>query len=459
MDNEGLASQSLLKVQSGPLGNPGDSSGDEMNVHVPQSLEAQAEMKLISAAQCHMISAQASKPNTTIVQDSLLGAFKMTNGIAKIRKDQFFNICMRLAPDFDIVGKIEHIKQVLIELELTSEEDPQWLNGRCLMSMLLPKDFHYEKKNGQAESTVRIYKGVVYAGTFDKQILGASHNSIIQVLHKEYGSERASQFVDELQFFTNEWLLIKGFSIGLKDCMMPKEAEGVNDEIQDSMYKCFVKADGVEETTDHKGIREVRVSAALGGARDLGMKLAKDALGLNNNFLSTVKSGSKGDFFNITQSMGMLGQQQMKGQRIPNSMNNGERSTVHYPRKSAYPNGELPTKMKYEARGFVGDSFIKGLTPRNWFAHAQAGREGITNTAMSTANSGYLQRKIIKLSEDLTVQYDGTVRDSTGKIIQSSYGGDGFDPTRTVKVDGEQECMDVSRMVNRLNIEHEGELE
>jgi DNA-directed RNA polymerase beta' subunit len=413
-------------------------------------------MKLISAAECHMISAQASKPNTTIVQDSLLGAFKMTNGVVRIRKDQFFNICMRLESDFDIVGQIEHIKQVLIELELTLEDgEADWINGRGLMSMLLPRDFHYEKKNDQNDPTVRIYKGVVYAGTFDKQILGASHNSIIQVLHKEYGSERAAQFVDEIQFFTNEWLLIKGFSIGLKDCMMPKEAKSVDDEIQDSMYKCFVKADGVEETTDHKGIREVRVSAALGGARDLGMKLAKDALAPDNNFLSTVKSGSKGDFFNITQSMGMLGQQQMKGQRIPNSMNNGERSTVHYPRRSGFADGELPTNMKYEARGFVGDSFIKGLTPRNWFAHAQAGREGITNTAMSTANSGYLQRKIIKLSEDLTVQYDGTVRDSTGKIVQNSYGGDGFDPTRTVKVDGGQECMDVSRLVDRLNIDHE----
>ena len=73
----------------------------------------------------------------------------------------------------------------------------------------------------------------------------------------------------------------------------------------------------------------------------------------------------------------------------------------------------------------------------------------------TTATSGYLQRRIIKLAEDIKIQYDGTVRDVTGKIYQLAYGDNGFDPCKTVKVDGQQQVCDVTRMVDSLNLQHE----
>jgi hypothetical protein len=84
-----------------------------------------------------------------------------------------------------------------------------------------------------------------------------------------------------------------------------------------------------------------------------------------------------------------------------------------------------------------------------------SGREGCCDTAMNTATSGYIQRRIIKLTEDIKVQYDGTIRDVVGSVYQLAYGDDNIDPTKTIKVGKEQEVCDVSSIINKLNIKHE----
>ena len=63
----------------------------------------------------------------------------------------------------------------------------------------------------------------------------------------------------------------------------------------------------------------------------------------------------------------------------------------------------------------------------------------------------YSQRKIIKVCEDLTVKYDGTVRNGNNKIIQMKYGDDGLDPKEIIKVDGEMQFINIERLVDRLN--------
>jgi hypothetical protein len=169
----------------------------------------------------------------------------------------------------------------------------------------------------------------------------------------------------------------------------------------------------------------------------------------NNNLLSTVLSGSKGDFFNIAQLTGLLGQQNLLGKRVQPTLNNGKRTLPHY------PFGKLDKEVEYESRGFVRHSFIEGLNPQEFFFHAMSGREGICDTAMGTAKSGYIQRRIIKVCEDIQVTYDGSVRDATDKIYQLSYGDNGMDPCQTVKVNGIQQSCDISRMVDRLNLQFE----
>ena len=135
---------------------------------------------------------------------------------------------------------------------------------------------------------------------------------------------------------------------------------------------------------------------------------------LSNRINYIVTSGSKGKASNIQQMMCLLGQQTIDQKRVPLGFSN--RTLPHYPR---FENG-------IESRGFISSNFMNGLNPQEYFFHAMAGREGVIDTAVKTANSGYLQRKLIKSMEDLKVAHDYTVRTSNNEIVQFCYGYDGF---------------------------------
>ena len=376
----------------------------------------------------------------------------MTKSNSKLRKEQFFDICMKIEMSSqEILDRVQQIRKIL----KMKGKKTQCFNGRGLISMFLPDTLIYERKNDGCpeEPVIKIYRGVLYEGVINKEVVGSSHNSLIQVINKEYGCDAAASFIDHIQFVTNNWLMISGFSVGIEDCMVP---EGCNEagvtkvqQIEDVIQRCYIEAEGIKTTTAHPGIREIRVGAVLSKAKDIGLRIAKDGLREDNNFLSTVYSGSKGDFFNIAQVTGLLGQQSLKGQRVPQTLNHGKRTLPHY------PFGELPVEMEYESRGFIARSFIQGLTPRQVYFHAMSGREGVCDTANGTAKSGYMQRKITKLTEDMCTVYDGTVRDKVGTIYQMAYGDDGLNPTKTVKVGAAQEACDISRLVARMNLEHE----
>jgi len=416
-----------------------------MNIHVPQSVEAQTELRLLSASKYKMISAQSSKSNFCIVQDSLLGAYRMTVGNPAVRKDQFYDISLKLEFDHDrILKKIQLIRRVLKE----KGKKVQCFNGRGLLSLILPNDLFYENKNNADpnEPTLRIYKGVIYEGGLNKAVLGAVPNSLIQVINKEYGVDEAALFIDGVQFITNSWLILSGFSVGIEDCLVQGEEQ--THQIEDVIKKCYIEAEGIKTTTTHPGIREVRITGALSKAKDIGLRIAKESLAKDNNFLSTVNSGSKGDYFNISQITGVLGQQNLLGKRVVPTLNNGTRTLPHYPM------GKLEMEMEYESKGFIDSSFIKGLNPKQFYFHACSGREGCADTAMNTATSGYIQRRCVKLCEDMKIQYDGTVRDAIGSIYQTAYGEDGINPTTTIKVGKEQEICDISSIVNKLNIKY-----
>ena len=129
-----------------------------------------------------------------------------------------------------------------------------------------------------------------------------------------------------------------------------------------------------------------------------------------------VNAGSKGSDLNISQMISCLGQQNVDGKRIPYGFDN--RTLPHFTKFNDTP----------EARGFVESSFISGLRPEELFFHAMGGRVGLIDTAVKTSQTGYIQRRIIKALEDIKVEYDMTVRNNKGKIIQYNYGDDNFDP-------------------------------
>ena len=418
-----------------------DFDGDEMNLHVPATPEGETELRYLSSVKNVLISCQSSKPNITIVQDALIGNYLMTLPDKKLRKDQFFQVCMagdgeKFKVD-NILKKIQIIRRVMKKFG----KKVQAFTGRGLFSLCLPDGFMYEKKNNAHanEPIVKIYNGVLYEGVINKGVLG-SHNSLIHVINKEYGNDAVIDFINNVQFIANAWLIYNGFSVGIADCIATK-----SDEINAVVTRCFVEAKGVEATTTNPYIREVKINAALSKARDNGMRIAKEALNKDNNFLSTVTSGSKGDFFNIAQITGLLGQQNFSGQRIQPTLNNNTRTLPHYKFE------KLDKETEYESKGFIKNSFIHGINPREFWFHAITGREGVTDTAMKTAQTGYIQRRMVKIGEDIQIKNDGTVRNSVGSIYQFKYGNDGLDAEKAIIVDGKPQVCDVKRLVDNLN--------
>jgi DNA-directed RNA polymerase beta' subunit len=349
-----------------------------MNIHAPQSYEAKAELIELSATKHNLISAQGSKANICIVQDALVGAYLMTKDDKKLTKSQFFDLAMKLykptdkGDDYGGLYSPERIKEISKILKKYGKKSSPY-TGRGLLSLLLPNDFIYERKT--SIDTLKIERGVIYEGTFEATSLGRSHNSIIQILNKEYGKDIAVDFVNNIQFAANNWLQYYGFSIGLQDCMITSLEN--TSKIEDAIEKCYIEAKGVEKTTKNDGIKEVRISAALNKAKDIGMRIAKNGMTKNNNLLSTVGAGSKGDFFNIAQITGILGQQNLKIGRVPKQLNNCSRTLPHY------QFGDLSIKEEFESRGFIKNSFIHGLNPQEFFFHAMSGREGICDKLVS----------------------------------------------------------------------------
>lgn len=443
-----------------------DCDGDEMNFHIAQDPQTRAEVLELSSPKNHIISTQTGKGNIKIVQDGLLGAYLLTkkertirvdkNGKfieeyenTKISKNNFNNLLLRIRdPKTDkdisiteINRKRNHIRKILKKFGKSIKT----LNGRSLISFIFPDTYNYTCKNNvlEDEPILKIRFGVIIEGALNKKNLGSSHQSIIVDLYKLYDDNIALTFSDNLQYITNEWLLTKGFTIGIRDCLITDD-----NLIQKNIEECFIKTQLVEEKTNNPIIKELKINSELIKARDVGMKIAKNNMDKDNNFISTITSGSKGDYFNITQIAGLLGQQNVTGKRIPKTLNRGLRVFPHTPFNNTNKDKE------YEDLGFIKESFIDGLNPISFFVHAMTGREGITDTANKTSSSGYVQRKIGKTIEDVKVCNDGTVRDLNNNVYMFSYGG-GYDSSKAILVDNKMQFVNVNGIVDKLNNEFE----
>jgi DNA-directed RNA polymerase II subunit RPB1 len=245
-------------------------------------------------------------------------------------------------------------------------------------------------------------------------------------MFNDYGNMAASNFIDDLQNVITEYMKSSSFSVGISDLI-------ANKKTQDSIIQIInEKKEEVRTVIDkvHLGIFEnntsttnmvefeTQVNNILNTATDKSGKEGRKSLGKDNRFLMIVNSGSKGSLVNISQMISCLGQQNIDGKRIPYGFDN--RTLPHYNKFDDSP----------AARGFVENSYISGLTAPELFFHAMGGRIGLIDTACKTSSTGYIQRRLIKGLEDLKVEYDMTVRNNRGKIVQFAYGDDGFDSTK-----------------------------
>ncbi|CAM0951685.1 unnamed protein product [Alopecurus aequalis] len=399
-----------------------DFDGDEMNMHVPQSFETRAEvLELMMVPKC-IVSPQSNRPVMGIVQDTLLGCFKISRRDIFIEKDVFMNILMWWE-DFD--GKIP--TPAILKPKL------MW-TGKQVFSLIIPRQInlirfsacHSEDEigfNTPGDTVVRIEKGHLLSGTLCKRTLGTSTGSLVHAIWAEVGPDAASKFLSHTQWLVNYWLLQNGFSIGIGDSIVDmatmekvtdiisKAKNGVKDLIQLSRDRKL----GAEPGQTVLEAFENKANQVLNKARDDAASSAQRSLSDSNNLKTMVAAGSKGSFINIAQMTACVGQQNVEGKRIPFGFTN--RTLPHFAKDDYGP----------ESRGFVENSYILGLTPQEFFFHAMGGREGLIDTAVKTSETGYIQRRLVKAMEDIMVKYDGTVRNSLGHVIQFLYGEDGMD--------------------------------
>jgi len=411
-------------------------SRDEMNLTVAQDSMVESELVNLALTTNHIMDQANGVPNIYIVQDSLASAYLLTQTVTPLSRGLFMDLSMCGAnhdgTPLYTTQKIAKISEVLTKFG----KDPNPYTGHGLISLLLPENAFYENKNGKNPNfpTVKIYNGVFYEGTLSKAILGARQNSLIQYLHFRFGIDVTRAFIDNIQFIMVSWIKKRGFSIGIGDAL-PNSA--LTAKIDDMVYKAYTSADIIDETTSDPFMREVKISGALARVRDASLKGASELMITTNSLRTTIEAGSKGDYFNSAQLTGLLGQQLLSGGRILHH-------TVHF-------NSPTLTQVdKYKSKGFVTSSFGSGLDPHEFFAHAMAGREGITETAVKTGESGYAQRRMVKALEDVIVNYNLSNR------LQLCYGECGLNPSRCFLLDGVQQFCNVYRLVDEFNARVDG---
>jgi DNA-directed RNA polymerase II subunit RPB1 len=400
-----------------------DFDGDEMNMHLVQGQEPRAEIKEIMSVPRNIVSPQANKPVMGIVQDSLLGCRLFTKRDTFIEYDLLCNILMWLE-DWD--GQVPP--------PTILKPRPLW-TGKQVFTMFLPP-VNIERRaawyrDGEpdamspVDAQVIIQGGAVVAGTLCKKTLGASAGGLVHIIWMEFGPEAARAFLSQTQFVINHWLLQHGFSIGIGDLIAdPRTMAIINDIL--TRAKADVKSliekvqGGDLEQQPGRSIMESfenQVNQVLNKARDDAGNMAQQSLRDTNNVVRMVTAGSKGSFINISQMIACVGQQNVEGKRIPFGFS--QRTLPHFTKDDFGP----------ESRGFVENSYLRGLTPQEFFFHAMGGREGLIDTAVKTASTGYIQRRLVKAMEDLMVRYDGTVRNALGEVVQFLYGEDGMEGT------------------------------
>lgn len=287
-----------------------------------------------------------------------------------------------------------------------------------------PYDKNKKVPLNMMDCEVLIEEGELLMGIIDKNSIGNTKSGgITHVLMNDRGPDAAKAFLGLNQRMVNYWLMNRGFSVGLGD-MVPTP-ETMN-EVMDLIAKAKRKVTSLIQQGQHKQLEkqpgktieqyfEWSVNSELNTMANQTQKTIMKHLKSDNSLQAMAVAGSKGAPLNLQQISGCVGQQNVDGKRIAYGFM--YRTLPHF----------CKDDLGADAHGFVVNSYLKGLTPQEFYFHAMGGREGIIDTAVKTSKTGYIQRRLIKSMEDLMVYYDGTVRNSRGQIVQFLYGEDGMD--------------------------------
>lgn len=420
-----------------------DFDGDEMNLHVPQSVEARSEALTLMRVQQQILSPRYGGPIIGAIRDFITAAFLLTKPETLLTREEFADLALT-------GGYTEPLPQP--EIKKTVE----LFTGRQLFSLFLPKDFNYimtskwakSLKKGGGVRDIVIKNGVLMDGIIDRAAIGAEESdSVLHRIAKDYGLEAARSFLNSILSVLKSFISRYGFSYSYDELILSEEArKTISDEIDKSYEKIKELVSQFEQGTlpTVRGLSpeenlEYYIINELARARDRAGRIADKAFPMNNSGVIMARTGARGSSLNIGQMTAALGQQSVRGKRIEKGYQGRALSQF------------MPQDRTPDAKGFVKSNYRDGLNPAEFFFHAMGGREGLVDTAVRTQQSGYMQRRLINALEYLKVEYDQTVRDPYGNIIQFLYGEDGVDPAKSDhgKAVNVEHLVEIEALVNK----------
>jgi len=340
------------------------------------------------------------------------------------------------------------------------EPQPLW-SGKQIFSLFLPKTLNYvlkanlcqgctrcEEENCKYDAYVVIKNGELVSGIIDRRSIGSEQSeSLLHRIIKDYGTQAGREFLNKITRLLKLFITMRGFSYTYDQLVLSHKAEN---RIKKTMERIQKKIDEHIENYRNGTLPrlpgqtleesfEIYVMHELARARDEAGKIADQDFTIENAGIVMTRTGARGSSLNIGQMAACVGQQSVRGKRILRGYVG--RALPHFVDGDPSP----------RARGFVYNSYQSGLDAIEFFFHAMGGREGLVDTAVRTQQSGYMQRRLINALEHIRLEYDGTVRDSAGDIIQFMYGEDGVDPAKS----DHGQAVNVSRLISQIKIGEE----
>jgi len=376
-----------------------DFDGDEMNIHVPQTEEARAEAKILMDVNQNLISCKDNSNLLGCVADAVTGNYLLSN--------------MNLSKS--------EASQLLYESNVETKISKNYVDGKEIISEIIPK-IDYKAKTKTGESFV-IKNGKIESGVVDENVFGVEDGAILKVLDKEVGRAQTIKTLENAFTIGTNYLTNHGFTISVKDLNVN---ENVKKETVEIIKDAEDKTEKILEDFKNKNLeiipgktaeetREIKILQVLNSIRTKIGKVVGKEFPKTNPISVMMSSGAGGNVFNITQMACCVGQQALWAKRIDIGFSN---RTLSF-----FKEHDLSPK----ARGFIYNSFLKGLEPEEFFFGAMTGRDSLMDTALRTPKSGYLYRRLANALQDIRIEYDKTVREGSGKIIQFRYGDDGKD--------------------------------
>lgn len=434
-----------------------DFDGDEMNMHFPQNELARAEAMTVADTDHQYLSATAGKPLRGLIQDHISMGVWLTNKDTFFTREEYHQLlysCLRPEDGHTTSGKIETVPPMVWKPQ------PLWTGKQVITSVLKNiKPAEYQdltltsksSTNGKLwgphseEQTVIVKDGQLLCGIIDKSQIGPAAGGLINGIYEAYGETIAGRALSIIGRLLTKLLHMRAFSCGVEDLILTEEGDRARlnelmkaEKVGFEVATKYVTMDAEKIDTTNPELRRRLESVLRDDSKQHGLDmLTNTANGIissavtaaclpeklikafpKNQMQAMTGSGAKGSLVNANQISCNLGQQVLEGRRVP-VMVSGKTLPCF-----------KPFETSVRAGGYIVNRFLTGIRPQEYYFHMMAGREGLIDTAVKTSRSGYLQRCIVKGMEGLHVEYDTSVRDSDGSMVQFLYGEDGLDITK-----------------------------